>query len=217
MYPEILERISRPIPSPYVVSGSTPVISFGDFTKARVATLGINPSSGEFNNKKGLLPPPDKRLVDRHSLGAANGDFLNEPQAQETWSGCKSYFQNNPYWSWFRDLEDIMKPIGTSYENSSACHLDLVQWATQPVWGRLPKDQTVVNKLIEDDREFFLWQLAHPNIGLRLLNGRSVCDEVSRSGLFKLQNVGGFSYQVGSKTHKSQLLRGVGSNGQMTL
>ena len=56
-----IEFMSRPRDCD-VVYGSTPVVSFGDFTKAKVATIGINPSSLEFMDKSasatsnGLLP-----------------------------------------------------------------------------------------------------------------------------------------------------------------
>ena len=63
-----------------VVYGSTPVVSFGDFTKAKVATIGINPSSAEFMDKSasatsnGLLPEGKKRLADAETLGLISDD-----------------------------------------------------------------------------------------------------------------------------------------------
>jgi hypothetical protein len=59
---QIRDRISRPTDTKGVIPGSTPVISFGDFTKASVVSLSINPSSKEFLKGKGLLPPNEKRL-----------------------------------------------------------------------------------------------------------------------------------------------------------
>jgi hypothetical protein len=45
----IKKRIDRPTPTDAcVVLESTPVVSFGDASKARVATLGLNPSRREF-------------------------------------------------------------------------------------------------------------------------------------------------------------------------
>ena len=69
-----IEFMSRPRDCD-VVFGSTPVVSFGDFTKAKVATIGINPSSAEFMGKSasatlnGLLPEGKKRLADAETLG----------------------------------------------------------------------------------------------------------------------------------------------------
>ena len=51
------------------VSGATPVISFGDYTKSNIATFGINPSSLEFVDRSGqILAKNQKRLVDLESL-----------------------------------------------------------------------------------------------------------------------------------------------------
>jgi hypothetical protein len=31
----------------------------------------------------------------------------------------------------------LSQAVGVSYSSRIACHLDLVQWATDPVWGKL--------------------------------------------------------------------------------
>ncbi|NDA83046.1 MAG: hypothetical protein EBY01_08350, partial [Actinobacteria bacterium] len=60
-----------------ILEGSTPVISFGDFTKSSIATLGINPSPLEFINRRGhILNSSEKRLVDLESLELEPTDFL---------------------------------------------------------------------------------------------------------------------------------------------
>lgn len=68
---QTLERILRPAPAGLgVVPGTTPVVSFGDISRARIATISINPSHREFvDNKGALLAPENKRLIDRESLG----------------------------------------------------------------------------------------------------------------------------------------------------
>ena len=56
-----------------VVPGSTPVIAFGDPSRAEVATLGINPSAVEFTAGSVLLAGDDRRLATLASLGAPVG------------------------------------------------------------------------------------------------------------------------------------------------
>jgi len=94
-----IEFMSRPRDCD-VVYGSTPVVSFGDFTKAKVATIGINPSSLEFMDKSnsatsnGLLPEGKKRLADAETIGLISVDpddddtaeYVMGPRgAQEIW------------------------------------------------------------------------------------------------------------------------------------
>ena len=56
MNKHIFKRIKSPYPlSDIIVKQSTPVLSFGDFQKAEVFTLGINPSNLEFEDNKGEL------------------------------------------------------------------------------------------------------------------------------------------------------------------
>ena len=56
-----------------------------------------------------------------------------------------------------------------SYIDGSACHLDLVQWATKPAQGKLPAE--VWNSLVQDDHEFLRWQLLTSNVSVVLMNG----------------------------------------------
>ncbi|MEM7761397.1 MAG: hypothetical protein AAF298_25190 [Cyanobacteria bacterium P01_A01_bin.40] len=69
--PEYIEsRIRQPIPDNlYVVRNSIPVISFGDASQAKVATISINPSDKEFlNNKKQELLNTERRFETLTSL-----------------------------------------------------------------------------------------------------------------------------------------------------
>ena len=57
-----------------------------------------------------------------------------------------------------------------------ACHLDLVQWATNPTWNHLSSDAR--RALLATDQEFFLDQLRRESIQLLLLNGSGVIRQV---------------------------------------
>ena len=74
-----------------------------------------------------------------------------------------------PYQRWFDVLEKVLKQIGAGYYDGSACHLDLVQWATDPVWGGLETPEK--DRLLNSDIPFLGQQLMHENVRLLLLNG----------------------------------------------
>jgi hypothetical protein len=65
-----------------------------------------------------------------------------------------------------------LKKLGASYYDGSACHLDLVQWATDPVWGQLPPPEKA--KLIDADLCFLDRQLSREKIRILLLNGSGI-------------------------------------------
>jgi hypothetical protein len=96
----------------------------------------INPSSHEFCGfDGGLLTEPKRRLATLKSLGAASTVALTKEQIQIVADECYSYFFRNPYRRWFDPLDRLVRDgLGASYYDSSACHLDLVQWATSAVF-----------------------------------------------------------------------------------
>ena len=154
-------RIRQPPPGDcHVFPGSTPVVSFGDIRTARVATVGINPTSVEFTG--GHIP-----LVGQRSVHQVLAD-------------CNGYFQRKPLKRWFDQLERILKKFGDSYYDGSACALDLVQWATDPVWSKLPAPRLRKQKqLLSVDAPFLKMQLEeNTNIKLVLANGVCVVDEL---------------------------------------
>ena len=138
--PDYIERrIREPMPTGLcIVRGSTPVVAFGDAQTAKVATLGLNPSYLEFQHSSGLeLTGCFRRLATHNSLAVRS--LWDAPQSviSQVLSDCNSYFERNPYRQWFDQLESILNACGASYYDGSACHLDLVQWATKPTWGQV--------------------------------------------------------------------------------
>ncbi len=173
-----------------VVDGSTPVVAFGDPSRAEVATLGINPSASEFLQSGQLLRGAGRRLATLESIGAERLDRLTAAQVGEVLSDCATYFQRRPYKRWFDPLDDLLKVAAdVSYYEGSACHLDLVQWATQPIWGRI-SDRSVQTALLEDGTPHLRAQLARENVRLVLINGRQVLKQVVAVGLVELEGVG---------------------------
>lgn len=88
---------------------------------------------------------------------------------------CNSYFQRVPYRRWFDQLDRILTKCDASYYDGTACALDLVQWATDPLWSGLPGG--VKERLLDADSTFLKTQLEeNKNVRLVLANGRQVID-----------------------------------------
>ena len=176
MIPAYIEaRIRRQPPEwAYVVAGSTPVLAFGEARAARVATLGLNPSRLESIDKAGVVLEGEKRRLATHaspgSFDLANASSLAVSNVLED---CNQYFHRQPYRRWFNKLETpILSACTASYYDGTACHLDLVQWATDPTWAKLPS--SVRKRLITEDAAFLISQLQNESIRLLLVNGASV-------------------------------------------
>lgn len=200
-----------------IIPGTTPVISFGDFTSARVATLGINPSSREFLSGGKLIPTSKKRLVDFEVLGSEAAFPLNRDQASHVWDGCTNYFlTNRAYWSWFRPLSNLLGATGgLSYESGEVCHLDLSPWATDPVWGNLRKEQK--RELVSDGLELLNWQTQHNHLDAIIFNGRQVYEVIKEFTDIEIKAIEPYRYKAGGKELTSELVTGVGPLGQKVL
>jgi len=174
--------VRRPIPTDCsIVSGSTPVISFGDSTIAKVATLGINPSNIEFEVNGRLLSGRARRLETLESLGTETHEELNDEQVDAVIRACHTYFQRREtaYRTWFDPLDSILQTgLGVSFYDDSACHVDLVQWATSTKWSQLEK--TVKDRLIDDGLPHLVRQLKQSGIRLVVVNGASVWNELEQ-------------------------------------
>ncbi len=172
--PDYVEaRIRRPPPPGcHVVPGSTPVVAFGDPSRAGVATLGLNPSRIEFELRGVELEGTQRRFETLRSLGVEQLADAPRDAVERVWQRCNRYFHGNPYTSWFNRLEEVLSGVGASYYADTACHLDLSQWATDPTWNGLPADAR--SRLIREDAAFLLTQLHTEPIKLLLLNGRGV-------------------------------------------
>lgn len=183
--PTVAERIRRPMPEGlHVLAGSLPVVSFGDPDVATVATLSLNPSWIEFQSKSGeWLLGDRRRLAFLVSLSVEDPRQLTDEQVAEVVAESSGYFRGaNWYRGWFHWLESLLQATGAgSYLDGSACHLDLVQWATKPAQGDLPREAW--NRLVEQDRDFLRWQLRNSNVEVVLLNGASIVEELVRAEL----------------------------------
>jgi hypothetical protein len=221
----VIERAMRSYPTiEQLVVGSTPVVSFGNPGPAKMITIGINPSRSEFQvsgKSKNLLPVEKKRLVDLETLGIKNPRSLNREQAIRVIQGCYEYFDtssHNPYMTWFNLLnENINKHFGLDYLDGSAAHLDLVQWATDPVWGGIDSEATK-DELLKSDAEFLRYQVGAKKYDIVFMNGREVKDQLEGTGIVEVTKVKNTSYRTSTKkTLPLEFFRGSTSNGSLVL
>jgi hypothetical protein len=185
----LLERaIRHPDLDLGVIPGSTPVVAFGDPVAADIATLGINPSSTEFTDgSHTLLRGDDRRLATLGSLGVERYDQFTPDHAKVIVDECASYFDRRPY-RWFTPLNDVLRTaLDVSYAERTACHLDLVQWATRPLWGELPAD--IQDELLRADVGFLRAQLTSSGYRVVLVNGKSAMSWVQQCKVVRWQPV----------------------------
>lgn len=159
-----------------VVADSIPVVSFGDPEVARVATIGINPSRAEFLVRGRLRMGRQERIPSLTSLGVTSLVGASSTIIEAAYQGCCDYFRLNYYKGWFNKFNEVLAKAGASYHDRSACHLDLVQVATDPVWGKLNTIQQMT--LLTADKGFLSQLINNGKFELLLLNGRTCMDVV---------------------------------------
>jgi hypothetical protein len=176
----IQQRLRQAAPADCrVIECSTPVISFGNPATARVATLGLNPSRREFFENGLELDGARRRFETLNSIGAVSLADASADQLEQVLDRCYAYFHGYPYRRWFDQLDTVLRPLGASYYDDTACHLDLSQWATDPTWNGLSSDAR--DALMTSDAPFLRQQIAHEGIALLLINGNAVTNGFARA------------------------------------
>ena len=157
------------------IDWTPPVPAFGDLSRARVATLGLNPSDREFVDAHGReLDGPQRRFPTLRSLGLQGWHEATDAHLEQIAEACQSYFERNPYDAWFNRLDFLIQETSTSYYTplSPAAHLDLVPYATGTKWATLPKRDRAL--LSEGAREVLGTILRDAPLNVLILNGMSV-------------------------------------------
>ena len=194
-----------------IIEWSCPVPVFGNIEKSRVSTLGINPSNREFMDECGIeLQGENRRFHTLNSLSLESWLDASSEHLGLILSSCFEYFRQNPYDRWFSVLDRVISGTSTSYYSSaaSACHLDIVPYATQKKWTSLKYDQK--KRLLEFNADILGRLLKKSPIRILILNGKSVVSVVEELLGYPLvekevatwalprkggANVGGFSYE----------------------
>lgn len=209
----IAEMVRRPAPlGSSVIPSTTPVVSFGDPHVANVATLGINPSRNEFLRKSGqLLADSDRRLATIDSLGALDTASLSDQQVAQVVNECARYFQVAPYKRWFDPFDEVLTGgLGVSYYTGTACHLDLIQWATDPIWGKISSPAAKA-ELLSEGADFLAQQLQHENVKLVVVNGATVWKQLAALKLASFDDVSSLPYGKAQKKNTLRVGHGCGA------
>lgn len=160
-----------------LIAWGCPVPFFGDLVSAHTATVGINPSNREFTDGNGVsLKGAEQRLPTLDSLGVARWRDVDALDLKKIIDACMRYFRRNPYNRWFKVLEHLLRPAGLTYYGArpSACHLDLVPFATAGKWGTLASAER--RGLLASSEEALGLLVRDSSLQLLVLNGRSVVD-----------------------------------------
>ncbi|WKA53431.1 hypothetical protein [Planococcus shixiaomingii] len=167
-----------------IIEGSTPIIAFGRFKTAKVASISLNPSWAEFKVVKNSY-----RFHTLNTLNVNGYTDIKDKEVNQILDFCERYFERystmgiknikrNPiyYKSWFNPMEKLINYItGYSYFDGSACHLDISQWATKKTWSKLTEKQkqAIVGK---KDLELLKNQILTNNYDVILLNGATTSE-----------------------------------------
>jgi hypothetical protein len=160
-----------------VIPWSCPVPAFGDLSRSKIATVGLNPSNREFVDGSGNeLEGSSRRFHTLKSLGLARWADVNARHLQLIVDSCSAYFSRNPYDRWFRKLDHVISGTTASYYHTSvkACHLDLIPYATARKWTELTQLQRSSLLAMAGDTLGLL--LRDSPVRLLILNGRSVVE-----------------------------------------
>jgi len=161
-----------------VIRWGAPVPSFGDLSRATVATLGINPSNREFVDDGGNeLQGPHRRFHTLSSLGIAEWSDVDVRHLRLILDSCRTYFLGNPYDRWFKRLDYVISGAEASYYDGSgsACHLDLIPYATARKWTDLTSRQR--SSLLASAADSLALLLRDSCIRVLVLNGQSVVEQ----------------------------------------
>lgn len=179
---DLIGRLSDPrLQEADIITWGSPIISFGNLSRSKIATLGLNPSNREFVDVGGMeLSGEHRRFHTLSSLGLRSWSDADEKHAILIAELCDEYFNRNPYDAWFKKLDFLISGTSMSYyfPSGEACHLDLIPFATSNKWAKLTSDQR--NLLLKMSSDTLGLLLKNSEIKLLVLNGKTVVDHLKR-------------------------------------
>lgn len=185
----LLKRLDEPIvSSTEVISWGCPILAFGDLSQSKIATLGLNPSNREFVDIDGNeLDGELRRFHTLQSLGIKRWSDAESHHLKLVASYCKNYFLRNPYDGWFKSLDNIISGSHASYYHGkyTACHLDLIPYATACKWTALTKTQRSL--LLNWAGDTLGLILKNSPVRILVLNGQSVVENLENLTQINLQ------------------------------
>lgn len=129
-----------------------PMPFFGNPASALVATIGVNPSSSEFDPAR----------------------LWGAVQTKKDWKlRLRDYFRHRvPPHEWFESWQVGLAVLGLSYQEGTAVHLDLSYRATTAMLKNPSTDLAEFRRMVEQDSaHFFRLLLLCPNLRLLLTSG----------------------------------------------
>ena len=187
----LVDRLDAGFPGSHaVLDWGCPVPFFGNIDKARVATVGLNPSNREFVDLSGQeLAGQQRRLPTLTSLGVDGWRNVNSDHLREIAIACAGYFLRNPYDRWFGALDTLLVGLSASYysECNPGVHLDLVPYATTTKWTALSTRDR--RSLLETTRTDLGHLLAESKIEVIILNGQSVVRQFALAAELQLDEI----------------------------
>jgi hypothetical protein len=176
----LIDRLDSPAMSGTDVIGwGCPIPAFGDLATSQVATVGLNPSNREFVGDLGdELEGTSRRFHTLNSLGIGSWSEADAGHLSLILESCRGYFLGNPYDRWFRRLDQVVSGANASFYSTScsACHLDLIPYATVRKWTDLTAQQRSSLLAVAADTLGLL--LRDSPVRILILNGRSVVEQL---------------------------------------
>jgi hypothetical protein len=114
-----------PVVGRWLLRCATPILAFGRWETARIATAGLNPSEREFMDEFGQeLQPPQRRFLHRTATHGAEPSASALAEARRMAEG---YFElGNAYWLWFERFRPLLDELRWTFESGDACHTDYI-------------------------------------------------------------------------------------------
>ncbi len=211
----LVDGLTKPaIRETTAIPWACPVPFFGNLDASRVATVGINPSDREFvdDKNKRELKEPNRRFHTLASLGLRTWEDVTTHHVAQIYEACQRYFlpESNSYDNWFRVLDDVLKGAGASFypgggpssaDIDTACHLDLIPYATTKKWSKLTRQQQ--RTLFEFVPDLLGRLVRDSPVRVLILNGNAVVKKFEKgTGLqFKCQEMPNWSlyYRTGPR------------------
>lgn len=182
-----LDTLKQPLDDA-VIRWGCPVVSFGDLPGSSVASLGLNPSNREFVDGVGQeLDGSSRRFPTLQSLGIESWSDADARHLRTIIDSCRSYFFGNPYDRWFKRLDEVVSATNASFYNParSACHLDLIPYATAEKWtDLLPSEKTALLQVAGDTLALLL---RDSSVEMLILNGQSVVNHFQQFAGVRLE------------------------------
>jgi hypothetical protein len=132
---DLVRLRGTPPAAAWLLPEATPVLAYGAWQTARIATAALNPSEDEFQTRdtpRRTLPPERHRL-----LHWPADDQLTPARLAEARRLAESYFtRGQAYWTWFGRYRGLLDSLGMPFESGLACQTNYGSPFTTVVgWG----------------------------------------------------------------------------------